>query len=156
MCARVQLIGRRSRSDRECRSRIRNDRKELEMSTNHQSRRLSFGIAALFAFTLLVPAAVTAEDEVAVMAPVAAPAVVGTSAEDVRATRALAAQHALLTGDIGSLQEEALFAIVAASTTPEQTRVLTAQQALQSPDLGSLQEEALTAIVEASSAQAER
>jgi hypothetical protein len=125
------------------------------MSTIHQSRRLSFGIAALFAFTLLVPAAVTAEDEVAVMAPVAAPAVVGTSAEDVRAaTRALAAQHALLTGDLGSLQEDALFAIVTASTTAEQTRVHAAQQALQSPDLGRLQEDALTAIVEASSAEA--
>jgi hypothetical protein len=125
------------------------------MSTIHQSRRLSFGIAALFAFTLLVPAAVTAEDEVAVMAPVAAPAVVGTSVEDVGATRALAAQRALLSGDIGSLQEDALFAIVAASATAEQTRVLAAQQALQSLDLGSLQEDALTAIVEASSAEAE-
>jgi hypothetical protein len=85
---------------------------------------------------------------------------------------------------IGSLQEEALFAIVApgpapdatsdcgpveasraanaplagpvTSMTAEQTRVLTAQQALLSPDLGSLQEEALTAIVAASSAEGER
>ena len=100
--------------------------------------------------------AVTAEDEVAVLAPVAAPAVVGTGADDVRAPRVLAAERALLSGDIGSMQEEALVAIVAASTTAEQTRVLTAQQALQSPDLGSLQEEALTAIVEASSAEVER
>ena len=123
------------------------------MFTIHQSRRRIFGIIAVLGLTLLAPAAVTAEDEVAVMAPVAAPAVVGTSAEDVQATRAIAAEHALLTGDIGSLQEEALLAIVAASTTAEQTRVLTAQQALQSPDLGSLQEEALTAIVEASGAE---
>jgi hypothetical protein len=123
------------------------------MSTIHPSRRLSFGLAALFAFTLLVPAAVTAEDDVAVMAPVAAPAVVGTSAEVRAATRAPAAERALQTGDIGSLQEDALFAIVAASTTAEQTRVHAAQQALLSPDLGSLQEEALTAIVEASSAE---
>ena len=125
------------------------------MSMNHRSRRLLFGSVVMLALTLLAPVAVTAEDEVAVMAPVAAPAVVGTSAEDVRPTRALAAQRALLTGDIGSLQEEALFAIVAASTTAEQPRVLTAQQALQSPDLGSLQEDALTAIVEASSAEVE-
>jgi hypothetical protein len=126
------------------------------MSTTHQFHRRSFGIAALFAFTLLVPAAVTAEDDVAVMAPVAAPAVVGTSAEDTRAaTRALAAERALLTGDIGSLQEDALFAVVAARTIAEPTRVLAAQQALLSPDLGSLQEEALTAIVAASRAQVE-
>ena len=125
------------------------------MSTIHQSRRLSFGSAALFAFTLLVPAAVTAEDDVAVMAPVAAAAVVGTSAEDLRATRVLAAQRALLSRDLGSLQEEHLFAIVADSTAAEQTRVLAAQQALQSPDLGSLQEDALTALVEAGSAEVE-
>ena len=90
------------------------------------------------------------------MAPVAAPAVVGTSAEDVRSIRVLAAQRALLTSDIGSLQEDALFTIVAGSTTAEPTRVLTAQRALQSPDLGSLQEEALTAIVDASRAEVER
>jgi phosphoribosylaminoimidazole carboxylase (NCAIR synthetase) len=126
------------------------------MSTIHQARRLFLGSTVVFALTLLAPVAITAEDEVAVMAPVAAPAVVGPSAEDVRATRALAAQHALLTGDIGSMQEEALFAIVGASTTAEPTRVLAAQQALRSPDLGSLQEEALTAIVEASSADVER
>jgi hypothetical protein len=126
------------------------------MSTIHQARRLFLGSTVVFALSLLAPVAVMAEDEVAVMAPVAAPAVVGTSAEGIRATRALAAEHALLTGDIGSLQEEALVAIVAASTTAEQTRVLAAQQALLSPDLGSLQEEALTAIVEASSAEVER
>src|SRR5829696_3385398 len=102
MRARGQPNGCRSRSDRECRSRIRNDRKELAMSTMHQARRLFFGSTVVFALTLLAPVAVTAEDEVAVMAPVAAPAVVGTSAEDVRATRALAAERALLSGDIGS------------------------------------------------------
>jgi hypothetical protein len=89
------------------------------------------------------------------MAPVAAAAVVGTSAEDLRATRVLAAQRALLSRDLGSLQEEHLFAIVADSTAAEQTRVLAAQQALQSPDLGSLQEDALTALVEAGSAEVE-
>jgi hypothetical protein len=119
-----------------------------------QTRRLFFGIAVL-AFTLLAPVAVNAEDEVVVLDPVAGPLVVGTGADDVRAPRVLTAERAMQSGDLGSMQEEALFATVAASTTGEQTRVLTAQQALHSPDLGSLQEEALTAIVEASSAEVE-
>lgn len=126
------------------------------MSTTHQSRRLVFGSAVVFALALLTPVSVTAQDDITVLAPVAAPSVDDTSANAVLATRALAAQRALLTGDIGSMQEEALFAIVAASTTAKQTRVLAAQQALQSPDLGSLQEEALTTIVEASSAEVEK
>jgi hypothetical protein len=125
------------------------------MSLIHPSRRRIFPIVALFAVTLLAPVAVTAEDEVAVMAPVAAPAAVGTSIDEVRATRVLAAQHALQRGDFGSMQEDALFAIVASSMTAEQTRMLTAQRVLHSPDLGSLQEEALTAIVEASGAEVE-
>jgi hypothetical protein len=125
------------------------------MPTIHQARRLFLGSTVVFALLLLAPVAVTAEDEVAVMAPVAGPLVVGT-VEDVRATRALAAERALLSGDIGSLQEEALVAIVAVSPTAEPTRVLAAQQALLSPDLGSLQEEALTAIVEASRAEVAR
>jgi hypothetical protein len=125
------------------------------MFTIQQSRRRIFGIIVMLALTLLAPVTVNAEDEVADLALVAAPAAVGTSVDEVRATRALAAQNALQSGDIGSMQEDALFAIVASSMTAEQTRVLTAQQALQSPDLGSLQEEALTAIVEASSAQVE-
>jgi hypothetical protein len=143
----------------------------------HRFRNLVFGIATVFAVTLLAPLAVTAEDEVADLAPVAAPAAVGTSVEDAVATRVLAAEQALERGDIGSMQEEALFAIVAAapswdessgygsveasraanampaapdtSTSAEQTRVIAAQQALQSQDLGSLQEEALLIVVAA-------
>jgi hypothetical protein len=126
------------------------------MFTIHPARRRIFGIIAVLALSLLAPMAVTAEDEVADLVPVAASAVVGPSTEEVRTTRALAAEHALLTGDIGSMQEEALFAIVGAGTTAEQSRVLAAQQALHSPDLGSLQEEALTAILEESSAEVER
>jgi hypothetical protein len=125
------------------------------MSTIHQSRCLFFSIIALLALTLLAPVAVTAQEEVTVLAPVVMSAAVGPSVDEVRATRALAAQRALQTGDLGSLQEDALFAIVVSSTTAEQTRLLTAQQALQSPNLGSLQEEALTALVEASSADVE-
>jgi hypothetical protein len=126
------------------------------MSAIHQSHRRSFGIITVLALTLLAPLAVTAEEEVAVLGPVAAPAVVGNGAENVRATRTLAAERALQGGDLGSMQEDALFAIVASSMTAEQTRVLTAQQALQSLDLGSLQEEALTTIVDATSADVER
>ena len=127
------------------------------MSLIPQSSRRFFRIVAVLTFTLLAPVAVTAEEEVAVLAPVAEPSVDDTRAHAVRAaTRVLAAQRALLSGDMGSLQEEALFTIVAASTTAEQARVLTAQQALHSPDLGSLQEEALTAIVDASRAEVER
>jgi hypothetical protein len=125
------------------------------MFTIHPSRRRFVGIAALFAWTLLAPVAVTAEETVTILAPVAAPSVDDATSDAVRATRAIAAEHALLSGDIGSLQEEALVAIVAAAPSSEQTRVLTAQQALRSPDLGSLQEEALTAVVAASGADIE-
>ena len=118
------------------------------------------------------------------LAAVAAPSVDETRAEAVRFARAIAAERALQSGDIGSLQEERLLAIVApgpsldatsdcgdvevshAANTPlaapvtnmtaEQTRVLAAQQALRSPDLGSLQEDALTALVEASSTDVKR
>jgi hypothetical protein len=136
------------------------------MFTTHQSRRLVFGSAVVFALTLLAPVAVAAEDDITAMAPVAAPSADETGADAVLATRALAAQQALLSGDIGSIQEESLLAIVAAapsgdatrsggsteashaanalpvvpsaSMTVEQTRVLAAQQVLLSPDLGSL------------------
>jgi len=144
------------------------------MSTDYRSWSRVFGIATVLALMLLAPVAVTAEeDEAIALAPVTAPAVAGTSAASVRAVaQALAAQDALLSGEMGSLQEERLRAIVAAAPswdetsgygaveasratigypattrTSEQTRVLAAQQALQSPDLGSLQEEALLAVV---------
>jgi hypothetical protein len=86
------------------------------MSTIHRSRSLVFGIATVFAFTLLAPVAITAqEEEVVVLAPVAAPAVDETSADAVRAVRAIAAERALQSGDIGSMQEEHLYAIVSAA-----------------------------------------
>ena len=91
------------------------------MSTNHRSRSLVFGIATVFALTLLAPLAVTAEEEVAALAPAAAPSVDETNADEVRAARALAAEHALLTGDIGSMQEERLSAIVAAAPSWDDT-----------------------------------
>ena len=126
------------------------------MSTIHQSRRRIFGIIAVLGLTLLAPVAVTAQDAASALAPVAASAAVGTSVDEVRATRALAAQNALQSGDIGSMQEDALFAIVTSNMTAEPTRVLSAQQALRSPDLDSLQEEALSAIVAAGSTEVAR
>jgi hypothetical protein len=154
--------------------------KESEMSANRRSRTAISVFAAVLTLALSAPLAVnadtvvTGEDEVLTVAPVAAPGVAGTSGEDLRATRALAAERALLVGDIGSLQEERLRAIVAAapswdetsgygaveasratigspatSTSAEQTRLLAAQHALQGGDLGSLQEDALLAVLSA-------
>jgi hypothetical protein len=92
------------------------------MSTIHPSRRRFSGIIAVLALTLLAPMAVTAEDEVADLAPVAGPAVDDTSAHAVRAaTRVLAAQDALQSGDIGSMQEERFLAIVAAAPSWDAT-----------------------------------
>jgi hypothetical protein len=85
----------------------------------------------------------------------------------VRSARAIAAERALQSGDIGNLQEEHLRAIMAAapsrdatsnfgsaadSRVAKQTRVPSAQQALHSPDLGSMQEEALIIVVTAGAA----
>jgi hypothetical protein len=78
------------------------------------------GTAVVFAFTLLAPVAVNAQDDDAALAP-AAPAGEDSSTQDVRAARALAAQRALLTGDLGSMQEERLYAIVAAAPSWDQT-----------------------------------
>jgi hypothetical protein len=92
------------------------------MSTNHRARLLCLGSAVALALMLIAPVAVSAEDDVAVLAPVTAPSVEDTSADDVRAaTRAIAAQRALLTGDIGSMQEERLLAIVAAAPSWDDT-----------------------------------
>jgi len=157
------------------------------MSTNRRSRTAISVFAAALTLALSAPLAVnadkvvTGEDEVLVVAPVAAPAVVGTSAASVRAVaQALAAQDALLSGELGSLQEERLRAIVAAapvaapswdeisgygaveasratidyptsSASAAQTRVLAAQHALQGGDLGSMQEDALFAVVASAS-----
>jgi hypothetical protein len=127
------------------------------MSTTHQARSLFFGSAVVFAFMLLGPVTVKADEEVAVLAPVVVPPVDETNADAVRAAAQVrAAQQALRSPDLGSLQEEHLRAIVAAAPSEDATsgcgsvearRVLVAQQALRSPNLGSLQEEALIIVV---------
>jgi hypothetical protein len=73
------------------------------------------------ACTLLARVTVTAQEEVVVLAPIAAPAVDKTSADEVRATRAIAAERGLRSGDIGSLQEEHLYAIVSAAPSSDET-----------------------------------
>ena len=169
------------------------------MSTTKRSRTAISVFAALFTVALSTPLMVHAEDQiigaedqVIALAPVAGPswdetsgygaveasrATIGHPAASttLEQTRMAAAQRALLSGDIGSMQEESLLAIVAAapswdetsgygaveasraanalpaapaeSTTAEETRAPAAQQALQSHDLGSLQEDALLAVV---------
>jgi hypothetical protein len=95
----------------------RNDSKDPKMSTTNRSRSLFIGSAVVFAFTLLAPVTVMAEEEVAARAPVAAPSVDETNADAVQAAQVLAARQALLSPDLGSLQEEHLLAIVAADLT---------------------------------------
>jgi hypothetical protein len=93
------------------------------MSTNHLSRGLVAGSAVVLAFALVAPIAVHAEErgfpveeQVPALASAAAASWGETSGYNaVEAARALAAQHALLTGDIGSMQEERLYAIIAAA-----------------------------------------
>jgi hypothetical protein len=105
------------------------------MSKSQRSRSLVLGIVAVLTFVLVAPIAVHAEDQVLVdeqvvavdeqiptLAPVAASSWSETSGYGaVEATRALAAQRALLTGDHGSLQEERLYAIVAAARSWDET-----------------------------------
>jgi hypothetical protein len=100
----------------------RNDSKDPKMSTTNRSRSLFIGSAVVFAFTLLAPVTVMAEEEVAARAPVAAPSVDEPNAGAVlAAAQVLAARQALLSPDLGSLQEEHLLAIVAAAPSSEAT-----------------------------------
>ncbi len=145
------------------------------MSTIHRSRTIVSTIAAVFMVALSAPIAVHAEDELLAEEQALAPASIPGPSVSVEDSRVSAAQHALLSPDLGSMQEEALFAIVAAApswdetsgygvleasratighpafTTTETSRLATAQQALLSGDLGSMQEEDLAAVVAASS-----
>jgi hypothetical protein len=123
------------------RSDIRYSRKEIEMHTIHQSRTSSFGLVTLIALALVAPLPVSAEEPNLAAAPagpswdetsgygaieasraaaselIAEPA--GTTAHipSVAANRVITARHALDSGDLGSMQEDALAAVVAASAT---------------------------------------
>jgi hypothetical protein len=170
------------------------------MSTIHQSRRAVSAFAAVLMLAVATPTAVHGEEQDLALAPASVPswdetsgygvvealraepdlyvAPAGITADaasgsgSVEANRVTTAQHALQAGDLGSMQEEVLAAIVATGaswddtsgygaveasratighpvsiTTVESSRVHAAQQALLSGDLGSMQEEALTTVV---------
>ena len=114
----------------------------------HRSRTTMLSIAAVLSVVLVAPVGAQEKDHALAMAPTSS----------VEARRVVAAQQALQAGDLGSMQEEALLAVVAAGTSWDDTcgygvvkasRVFAAQRALESADLGSMQEEALTAVVAA-------
>ncbi|MCC2627552.1 MAG: hypothetical protein K0S14_1202 [Thermomicrobiales bacterium] len=171
------------------------------MSKIHRSRPAISAFAAVLMLTVSAPIAVHGQDEDLALAPVPAaswdetsgygaveairaePDVyvvpgAGTTAnaasgsDSVEVIRVSIVQHALQASDLGSMQEEALAAIVApgaswdetsgygaveasratighpaASTTNQANRVFAAERALLSHDLGSMQEEALAAVV---------
>jgi hypothetical protein len=77
----------------------------------------------VFAFMLLGPVTVKADEAVAVLAPVAAPSVDETNADAVRAAaQVLAAQQALRSPNLGSLQEAALIIVVTTGATSDATQ----------------------------------
>jgi hypothetical protein len=102
---------------------------------NQRSRSVVLSIVAVLAFALVAPIAGHAEDQVLVdeqvpavdeQFPALAPVVASSWSEtsgygSVEATRALAAPRALLTGDFGSMQEERLYAIIAAAPSWDET-----------------------------------
>ena len=93
------------------------------MSTTHRARSLSFGSAVVFAFMLLGPVTVKADEEVIILAPVAAPSVDETNADAVRAAAQVrAAQQVLCSPNLGSLQEEALIIVVTTGAASDETR----------------------------------
>jgi hypothetical protein len=100
--------------------------KEIEMSTNRRSRLVFSVFAAVLTLALSAPLAVnadevvTGEDESLALAPVPAPVAADTGVDAVQAA-ALAAQRALLSGDMGSMQEDRLLAIVAAAPSWDDT-----------------------------------
>jgi hypothetical protein len=171
------------------------------MSKIHRSRPAISAFAAVLMLTVSAPIAVHGQDQDLALAPVPAaswdetsgygvveairaePDVyvvpgAGTTADaasgsdSVQLNRVSIVQHALQADNLGSMQEEALAAIVvpgaswdetsgygaveasratighpAVSTTNQANRVFAAERALLSHDLGSMQEEALAAVV---------
>lgn len=125
------------------------------MPSIHRFHRTMLGLAAVVSIVVVAPTSAQKTEDVFTIAP----------ASSVLDRRAVTAQQALQAGDLGSLQEEAMIAIVSANTSPldirdantvTARRVLVAQHALTSNDLGSLQEEALTALVDAAGASGGR
>ena len=124
---------------------------EIEMPTIYRSRTAISAFAAVLILALSVPIAVyaqeqvpaeervlVAEDQGPALAPVAGPSwdetsgygsveasraaiALPTLSTTTEANRVLVAQHALQDGDLGSMQEEVLFAVVAASSSWDET-----------------------------------
>jgi hypothetical protein len=84
------------------------------MSTIHRFRSVFLGSAAFLALALFAPGVVNADDAIPLVAPVAAPS---TDAAPVMAPVA----GPFVAGDIGSLQEDRLLAIVAAAPGWDET-----------------------------------
>jgi hypothetical protein len=130
----------------------RSMRKEIEMRTVHHSRMSFLGIAAVLVGTLVAPLAVGAEDQNYATISAPGPSEVGVS-------RAIIAERALQSGDLGSMQEQALADVMAAATSEDETMGSDAVEAARaahsaqslavewslndSLDLGSMQEQAL-------------
>ena len=92
------------------------------MSTIHRSRTIISSFAAVFMLALSAPIAVHAEDPVVPVEEQAlAPASIPGPSVSVADSRVSAAQQALLSPDLGSMQEEALLAVVAASSSWDET-----------------------------------
>ena len=122
------------------------------MRTVHQSGISVLGMALVLAGLLATPTAVNAEDQVHAIVPVPGPAKVETR-------RVIAAERALQSGDLGSVQEQVLADIVAAATVRDETTGYASVEATyaarlaqfrtvewslsDSLDLGSMQEQAL-------------
>jgi hypothetical protein len=91
------------------------------MSTIHRSRTIVSAFAATFMVALSAPFTVHAEDQLLAEEQALAPASVPGPSVSVEDSRVGAAQHALLSPDLGSLQEEALMAVLAAAMSWDET-----------------------------------
>ncbi len=91
------------------------------MSTIHRSRTIVSAFAATFMVALSAPIAVHAQDQLLTEEQALAPASIPGPSVSVEDSRVSAAQHALLSPDLGSLQEEALMAVVAAAMSWDET-----------------------------------
>src|SRR5215213_4062484 len=84
-------------------------RREPAMSTIHRSRTIVSAVAAMLMVGLLAPSAVHAEEPLLPVEEQAlAPAAMPGASVSVADSRVSAAQQALLSPDLGSMQEEAL------------------------------------------------
>src|SRR5215208_2205269 len=106
-------------------------RREPAMSTIHRSRTIISSFAAVFMVALSAPIAVHAEDPVVPVEEQAlAPASIPGPTVSVADSRVSAAQQALLSPDLGSMQEEALRAVVATTLSWDQTSGYRAVEAI--------------------------